>query len=632
MYRGGWRGLYETVSETYGLPTGTVLMRERWDAWDPMLIAEGSFAAANVFSSLKLVYIFSVNPYLGPLQVSLSRMVLDIMKFLFLYVLVLFSFSCGMNQLLWYYADLEGDNCFHPPEGQRPDPDACIVWRRFANLFETSQTLFWAAFGLIDLQNFELHGIKSFTRFWGLLMFGCYSVISNIVLLNLLIAMMNHSYQLIFDRADTEWKFARSKLWISYFEEGGTVPPPFNIIPTPKSAYYLFRWMFKFLCGKTRAAKKQHMMTIRRQVRHASERDVRYQGIMRNLVRRYVTQQQYRADNQGVTEDDVNEIKQDISSFRCELIEVLKNSGMNTASASGGYAGGKKNRQRERRLMKGFNLGTHPPGKGGVSGGGSTTSEHPFLSTKSKTCAQLTLADELNEEGVPRKSPITKLVQMARMAGARKVASRKRWGTLIDQAVRRQGIRRRDSSDTETAAGEEGASDRRRKFREKRVAQGQGAAAGEGDGAAGNPDPACAVSTEEDSKRGSVDSEGSSLISRLELSSRWQLRRTSSEPGPKIAEALMKLSKMDVTHEDEIQEGSQETSCDTSKATSSDVKYPGLFYVGSERRAHTPVSTVRASLSKEPLVATPVAPPYNRRPNGNSVAFASVVQPSTEKY
>ena len=31
-----------------------------------------------------------------------------------------------------------------------------------------------------------------------------------------------------------EWKFARTKLWISYFETGFTVPPPFNILPTPK--------------------------------------------------------------------------------------------------------------------------------------------------------------------------------------------------------------------------------------------------------------------------------------------------------------------------------------------------------------------------------------------------------------
>jgi transient receptor potential cation channel subfamily C len=56
---------------------------------------------------------------------------------------------------------------------------------------------------------------------------------------------------------------------------------------------------------------------------------------MRNLVRRYVTVEQRKAEGEGVTEDDVNEIKQDISAFRCELIEILKNSGMNTSTASG---------------------------------------------------------------------------------------------------------------------------------------------------------------------------------------------------------------------------------------------------------------------------------------------------------
>jgi len=138
------------------------------------------------FSSLKLVYIFSVNPYLGPLQVSLSRMVLDIMKFLFLYVLVLFAFSCGLNQLLWYYATMEKKKCeFEPGLGRNATINAdCAkhnIWRRFSNLFETTQTLFWAVFGLIDLDNFELEGIKTFTRFWGMLMFGAYSVINIVV-------------------------------------------------------------------------------------------------------------------------------------------------------------------------------------------------------------------------------------------------------------------------------------------------------------------------------------------------------------------------------------------------------------------------------------------------------------------
>ncbi|KAE8743870.1 hypothetical protein FOCC_FOCC009501, partial [Frankliniella occidentalis] len=352
------------------------LPREQWDTWDPMLISEGLFSAANIFSSLKLVYIFSVNPYLGPLQVSLSRMVMDIMKFFFLYVLVLFAFSCGLNQLLWYYADMEKQICNKNQPAQQtglgnsthpPDRDACVVWRRFANLFETIQTLFWAVFGLVDLDNFELAGIKSFTRFWGMLMFGTYSVINIVVLLNLLIATMNHSYQLISERADTEWKFARSKLWISYFEEGGTVPPPFNVIPTPKSIFYICRWLHRKLCGHSRAAKKEHMRTIRRKVKQASERDFRYQSIMRNLVRRYVTVEQRKAESQGVTEDDVNEIKQDISAFRCELIEILKNSGMNThtSSSTGGGSGGKKNRQKERRLMKGFNIAPPPSSSGG---------------------------------------------------------------------------------------------------------------------------------------------------------------------------------------------------------------------------------------------------------------------------
>ena len=54
--------------------------REKWDPWDPTLISEGLFAAANIFSSLKLVYIFTIHPHLGPLQISIGRMIFDILK------------------------------------------------------------------------------------------------------------------------------------------------------------------------------------------------------------------------------------------------------------------------------------------------------------------------------------------------------------------------------------------------------------------------------------------------------------------------------------------------------------------------------------------------------------------------
>ena len=97
------------------------------------------------------------------------------------------------------------------------------------SLWETSQTLFWAIFGLIDLDNFELTGIKEFTRFSGLLMFGSFSVINIIVLLNLLIAMMNHSYQLISVSSVSREVVRRCGLSGSGGEEGA--PPP---LPPPQ--------------------------------------------------------------------------------------------------------------------------------------------------------------------------------------------------------------------------------------------------------------------------------------------------------------------------------------------------------------------------------------------------------------
>ena len=51
-------------------------------------------------SYLKMVNVFSISPHLGPLQISLGRMIIDIIKFFFIYMLVLFAFGCGINLLI----------------------------------------------------------------------------------------------------------------------------------------------------------------------------------------------------------------------------------------------------------------------------------------------------------------------------------------------------------------------------------------------------------------------------------------------------------------------------------------------------------------------------------------------------
>lgn len=56
----------------------------------------------------------------------------------------------------------------------------------------------------------------------------------------------------------------------------------------------------------------------------------RHDNVMRLLVRRYITAEQRKRDDFGITEDDVMEIRQDISTLRFELIDILSSNGMKT--------------------------------------------------------------------------------------------------------------------------------------------------------------------------------------------------------------------------------------------------------------------------------------------------------------
>lgn len=46
---------------------------------------------------------------------------------------------------------------------------------------------------------------------------------------------------------------------------------------------------------------------------------------MRLLIRRFVTAEQSRRDDFGITEDDIIEVRQDISSLRYELLDIFTN-------------------------------------------------------------------------------------------------------------------------------------------------------------------------------------------------------------------------------------------------------------------------------------------------------------------
>uniref|UniRef100_A0A8C6YZQ2 Transient receptor potential cation channel subfamily C member 6 n=1 Tax=Nothoprocta perdicaria TaxID=30464 RepID=A0A8C6YZQ2_NOTPE len=310
-----------------------VIARINWDPSDPQIISEGLYAIAVVLSFSRIAYILPANESFGPLQISLGRTVKDIFKFMVIFIMVFVAFMIGMFNLYSYYLGAKKNEAFTTVE-------------------ESFKTLFWAIFGLSEVKSVVINYKHKFIENIGYVLYGVYNVTMVIVLLNMLIAMINSSFQEIEDDADVEWKFARAKLWFSYFEEGRTLPVPFNLVPSPKSLLYLLlrikKWISKpFLCQKKNFQEDAEMnkeeqplgscslhweqLDQRKQssVRSSDEIHLnslnnpprQYQKIMKRLIKRYVLKAQIDKESDEVNEGELKEIKQDISSLRYELLE-----------------------------------------------------------------------------------------------------------------------------------------------------------------------------------------------------------------------------------------------------------------------------------------------------------------------
>uniref|UniRef100_A0A8C9UK41 Transient receptor potential cation channel subfamily C member 3 n=1 Tax=Spermophilus dauricus TaxID=99837 RepID=A0A8C9UK41_SPEDA len=295
--------------------------RDKWLPSDPQIISEGLYAIAVVLSFSRIAYILPANESFGPLQISLGRTVKDIFKFMVLFIMVFLAFMIGMFILYSYYLGAK-------------------VNAAFTTVEESFKTLFWSIFGLSEVTSVVLKYDHKFIENIGYVLYGIYNVTMVVVLLNMLIAMINSSYQEIEDDSDVEWKFARSKLWLSYFDDGKTLPPPFSLVPSPKSFVYLIMRIINFSkCRRRRLQKDPEMGMGNSKSRlnlftqsnsrvfesHSFNsilnQPTRYQQIMKRLIKRYVLKAQVDKENDEVNEGELKEIKQDISSLRYELLE-----------------------------------------------------------------------------------------------------------------------------------------------------------------------------------------------------------------------------------------------------------------------------------------------------------------------
>lgn len=236
-----------TVSAFQAYWVDVDLDRKYWHWADPQLIAEGLFALATVMAYMRLLFLCQINYYIGPMQVSLGKMLHDFGKFTTFLVIIMVAFTCGLGTLYGYYVDMV-----------QKDSETGSITRQedsFVSIQDTFKTLFWGIFCMTSMEapdvivgNVGSDGAlletqsHYFTQLVGYGLFAIFEILMVIVMLNMLIAAMSDTFQRVSDNAEYEWLFGRTKVYINYMLLDD-LPPPFNLLPTTRLMVRMVKWM-----------------------------------------------------------------------------------------------------------------------------------------------------------------------------------------------------------------------------------------------------------------------------------------------------------------------------------------------------------------------------------------------------
>jgi len=160
---------------------------------------------ATIFAYLRLLNVFAFSQSLGPLFFVIMRLIKDVGKWVFIFVIFMISFQLAIMALTSEAGDDQWEGY---PTGT------------FAVAFFTIIGDYSYAMGTMD------------KTYLGVVLLAIYGLISQIMLVNLLIAMMGNTYSDVKDNSDKEWRFYRYLIVYEY-KTNSSYPPPFNFIIGP---------------------------------------------------------------------------------------------------------------------------------------------------------------------------------------------------------------------------------------------------------------------------------------------------------------------------------------------------------------------------------------------------------------
>ncbi|PIK33579.1 putative short transient receptor potential channel 3 isoform X2 [Apostichopus japonicus] len=281
------------------------------------LLSRSIMSLVVVFSFTRIQPFFITVDMVGPLSISFTSMFTTTGQFLSVVIAVLSGFASGLTFIYhdtYHQNDVNGQSSCTASGGRG---GSCSDTNYYENLPQSMLTLYWSLFGLIPAKSVKMDSIPRVLESMGELLYASFYVFTVLVLLNALIAVMSNVYNVVEENADTEWKFHRTYLWMSFLDETFTVPPPFNLLPNCASTIKnTFRRIKRcYCCLFSRKQSDENNVTSHRD-------EIR---VTSTLVERYIAERtsHERKLEGDITLADMRNLKNDVIGLRYNLFKEV---------------------------------------------------------------------------------------------------------------------------------------------------------------------------------------------------------------------------------------------------------------------------------------------------------------------
>ncbi|CAB3403111.1 unnamed protein product [Caenorhabditis bovis] len=214
--------------------------RNHWPSTDFALLHEICLSVACIIAISKIFYYMQLLKGIGGSVISVGKCIGKVYTYLIIMIIVIFSFSVGLNLLVGPYVNRVSVDSNGAVEARTND--------EYSTLGTSTKNLFWSIFGYLGPSTYttvagnagpEQEPVNHPFNTAAVEMLGAlYHGIIIITLMNLMTSLLVKKADEVLDNEELEFKYTRAAIYSEFLSWEMAAPPPLNLILIPAHLIY----------------------------------------------------------------------------------------------------------------------------------------------------------------------------------------------------------------------------------------------------------------------------------------------------------------------------------------------------------------------------------------------------------